>query len=93
MAERGPQESPDRVTAEPDGQENEQEPAHWLTRNGVKRALLVRQLPRVAHRDLERQQPDDPVDHATGNKAGAGENLEPPRGREALADAAGESSG
>ena len=43
-------------------------------RNRVQGALLVRQLAAVPERELEREDPDDPVDQSPRHEAGAREH-------------------
>ena len=45
-------------------------------RDRLQRALLVRRLAAVAERELQREDPDDPVDHAARDEAGACQPLE-----------------
>ena len=69
VADRRADEAPERVAAEPDRDERQQELAERLMRNGAERAALVRQLAAVPERELERQDADDPVDQAARDEA------------------------
>jgi hypothetical protein len=47
-------------------------------RNRVQGALLIRQLAAVAESELEREDPDDPVDQSTRDESRAREPFERP---------------
>ncbi len=79
MPDGGADEPPERVAGETDRDERQEQLAEGLVRNGVQRALLVRELPPVPDRELEREDPDDRVDEAAGHESAAGEELERPR--------------
>ena len=68
MPERSADEPPERIAAEPDRDERQEELAERLMGNRVQRSLLVRQLAAVTERDLEREDPDDPVDQRRGRR-------------------------
>ena len=89
MPERGAEEPPDRVAAEADREDDEQEGAERLVGECPDRALLVGELPLVAHGDEEREHADDPVDQPARDEAGARENLEGGRVDEVAAGALG----
>ena len=76
-------EAPDRVPAEADRDEHEQELAERLVGDRVKRALLVGDLAAAADREPEREDADDPVDEPARDEARAGEHLEAASGRSA----------
>ena len=76
VTERGSEQTPDRVAAQPDREHDEEEAAERLVGDRAQRALLVRELPRVAHRDLECEDADDRVDQASRYEAGPREDLE-----------------
>ena len=76
MPDRRPDEPPERVAAEADRDEGEQNLAERLMRDRMEGALLVRQLAAVAERQLEREHADDPVDQTPGHEAGTREVLE-----------------
>jgi hypothetical protein len=88
VTERRAEEAPDRVTTQADRQEHKQQPTESLVRNRLDRPLLVRQLPRLADGDLEREEPDDAVDKATRHKPGPRKHLERRRLHETAADTA-----
>ena len=89
VTERCADEAPDRIAAEADRKEKEQELTERLARHRPDRALLVGQLPGVADGDLEREQPDDAVDQTPRYEAGARQDLERRGTDNAAADAAG----
>ena len=76
MADRGAHEPPERVAAEADRDEREQDLAERLVRDRLQRPLLVRQLAAVAERELQGENPDDPVDEPAGDEPGPREPLE-----------------
>ena len=69
VAERGADEPPERVAAEADRDEREEQLAERLMRDRVQRALLVRQLAAVTECDLEREDADDRVDRGRGRRS------------------------
>ena len=81
VADGGAHEPPEGVAGQADGHQDQQHLAERLARDGVERALLVGRLAAVAERQLDGQEPDDPVDDAAGDQPGAGQPLElrPPR--------------
>ena len=58
-------------------------------RDRLERPLLARRLSACADRELEGEDPDDPVDQPAGDEAGPGEQLERIAPRDLLAAAAG----
>ena len=70
------QKPPQGVAGKADRDGDEQEPAERLVRDRLQRSALIGGLPAGAECELERQDPDDPVDEAPGGEPGAGEDLE-----------------
>jgi hypothetical protein len=68
VPDRGANQAPERVTAETDREEREQDLAERLLRNRVQRTLLVRQLASVTECELEGENPDDCVDEPAGDE-------------------------
>ena len=87
MPEGGAEESPDRVAAEADREDDEQERAERLVGERPDRALLVGELTLVAHGDEEREHADDSVHHPAGDEAGPREDFEGSRVDEVAAGA------
>ena len=76
VAERGAEEPPERVAAEPDREQREEDVAEGLVLDRAKRALLVRDLAAVPDCQVEGEQADDPVDERARDEAGAREDRE-----------------
>ncbi len=76
MPDRRPNEAPERVTAEADRDENEEELSEGLMRDGMESALLVCDLPALSERESKREKADNPVDDTARDEPGAGECLE-----------------
>src|SRR5581483_4003333 len=89
MTERRTREAPERVPAEPDCDERQQEVTTGLLGDRVERSLLVRDRAAPADRELEREQPDDAPDERPSDEAGARKDLEGLRVDEAFAGCPG----
>ena len=76
MAEDGPEQAPDRVAAESDRQNREQDVTEGLLLDRSERTLLVRDLTPVPDREVEGEEADDPVDEGPRDEPGAREDLE-----------------
>ena len=76
MPDRSPDEAARASSPRGRSPQREQHLPERLMRDGVHRALLVRQLAAVTERELERQDPDDPVDQAPRHEPRAREVLE-----------------
>jgi hypothetical protein len=87
--DRGADESPERIAAETDGNERQQDLAEGLVGDGVESALLVRELAAVPDRELERQDSDDGVDQSTRDESRTREPFESTRPDETLTSGPG----
>ena len=76
VAQEDVHEAPQGVAGKADRDGYEEEPAERLVRDRLQRSALVGGLPAGAECELERQDPDDPVDEAPGGEPGASEHLE-----------------
>ena len=88
-SQRRADEPPERVAAEADRNESEQDFAEGLVGNGMKGTLLVRELAAVADSDVEREDADDAVDDPARHEASPPEQLEGPRVDETISGRAG----
>src|SRR5512133_1826721 len=79
VAESGSEESPERVAAETDCEEREQEVTERMLFDRSESSLLVCDLAALPDREIERQQADDPIDQSTGDKPGPREDRKDPR--------------
>ena len=89
VAEERPEQPPERVSAQPDREQREQDVTERALLDGSQGALLVRDLAAVPDDQLEREQADDPVDERTRHETGPRENREERRVDESLAGRAG----
>jgi len=76
MAEKGVQQAPERVAGKADRDENQQHLPERLVRERLQSATLIRRLSAGTERELDRQDPDDPVDDTSRDEAGSCEHLE-----------------
>ena len=76
MAEGGPEQPPERVAAEADREEREQDVTEGLLLDRPQRALLVRDLAAVPDRQVEGEEADDPVDERPRDEPGARQDRE-----------------
>jgi hypothetical protein len=70
------QDAPDRVAKQADGSDQQQRASEWLPEHGDERAARARHPSAEPGGDLQRQHPDDYVQHALDEEAGAGQKLQ-----------------
>ena len=88
VPEKRADEPPARIAGEADRDEDQEHLTERLVRDRLERPLLARRLSACADRELEGEDPDDPVDQPAGDEAGPGEQLERIAPRDLLTAAA-----